>query len=208
MKKVTLIVLISFSISAIGKPSDSLKDNFDKKPAFKFEFFAIPAVFFNHATIGLSYQSASFSEHNISIGSWHDSFFFGESFNLNISYSLNKYFRNSKNYIPIWFKISNTRRNVSYEDGYHPHLLRYSIGTGFGRVFEMGLKWTLRTEFGIGIAINQTSTAGKVLSLNLNLQDYSFDQNYPEQNPPVIPAFRLRMTFGRILGADSSNTLP
>lgn len=204
MKIRLLFPLLILSLYTVAQIEQTQKEISAMDHGFKVEFFALPAVFFNHASVGVSYKLQSPFEHNLSLGSWYDMMYFGESFNLNLCYSVNRYLGDGGNYIPLWFRVSNTRRTIGYEDGYHPHTLRYSIGTGFGRLFEINEKWGVRAEAGIGVALNQTSTLGKVLSLNLNLSDYTYDEYYPDQNPSIIPVFKFKVSFVR---AFSNNDL-
>ena len=194
---ITLILLLaSFNSFAQVENTNTVVRN--NNSGFRFEFFVLPAIAYNHANIGFSYRTSKAFEHNLSLGSSYG-INDGKKFNLNLSYNLNTYFKNKKIYIPVWFNIANTRRVTGYEDGYHPHTLRYSIGTGIGTLLDLSAKWKLRTEVGVGAGVNLTNTGGKVLSLDLNLSEYDYDQKYPDQNPHLIPTFRFKIAFVYLL---------
>lgn len=197
-----LVILIFcsllLSVNSVGQNTLSEVQEESAEGNFKLEFNAIPLVFFNHLNAGVSYRTPGRLEHCFKIGASYE-MIRRTSFNLNVLYSLNAYFRNRGMYVPVWFQMSNTRNDLSHEDGYHPHTLRYSIGTGFGKCFEINHNWGVRMELGLGAAVNLTNAKGEILTFDLDLNDYSRDITIPEQNPFIIPTFRLGLSMVRNL---------
>lgn len=194
--KIFLILLCCFVYSQIYTlNNDILRDSIHKKkPEIGIEFFAIPALYYNNLNLGISFKKKKSFEQVFKINSTY-SRFISEKFNYNVNSSSNFYFRNSKNYIPLWARASNTRRDVDYEEGYNPHTLRFTLGSGFGRVSTIGKKMQFRTELGIGYSLNLTNSKGNVFPVLFNYSDYKFDAHYPQYNSKFLPSIRLNFAF-------------
>lgn len=197
MKLFTLLLsfLLCSQIYSLTNSFEGLQDSIQKpKTKIGVEFFVIPAYIYNGLSFGVSLKKTDRFEQVFKMGASFEAFL-SKSFNYNLSSNSNFYFKNGKNYIPLWFKISNTRRNVGYEEGYYPHTLRFILGSGFGRVFTIGKKLQFRTEIGAGCALNLTNSKGDVFPILFNYSDYRFDSQYPEYNPKILPSFRLNFGF-------------
>lgn len=156
------------------------------------EISVVATLFYNYAHLGFS-SCKERNEHSVFVSSHY--LMVPERFNLNISYSYNRFFKDEKLYVPYWFRASNTRRDVGYEDGYFPHTLRFSVGSGIGVHVPMKKRIGLRVEFGLGASLNLTNGKGGAFPYRLNYGDYSFDEYYPQYNPPILPAIRLKIGF-------------
>lgn len=163
----------------------------------RIEFCVLPALFYNYAHLGFSTQKFR-NEHVIYFSSYY--WGFPPSFNLNVSYNYNRMFKKEYLYIPYWFRASNTRRIIAYEEGYFPHTLRFSVGSGIGTHLDLKKRFRIRAEIGLGISVNLTNGKGNMFPYRLDLSNYSFDQKYPEYNPHVIPAARLKIGLSIALG--------
>jgi hypothetical protein len=193
MKNWLPLIFIFFSISIYSQNSDSLSSTpILKSKETRFEFMIVPLLLYNRIDIGIG-RKANKIEHTILTSSYLLSII--PAFNLQLSYNLNLYLKNNKSYIPLWGRISNTRKNFIAEEGYVPHTLRYSIGSGFGKIFKISKKLFLRTEFGIGLSLNLTNSDGKLFPFKTNFNDYKIDQHNPKQNPPLLPSFRFKLNF-------------
>jgi len=180
---------------AQSSDSDSLcKSRDDLSPKVGIEFFLFPAFLYSTADIGINYQTKKSTEFSFLLGS-RLNLLFGGSFNVRATFNVNLYSRNRKNFLPIWFRVSNTRNNVGYEEGYFPHTLRLAIGTGYGRMTKLCRNFYLRSEIGCGVSLNFTSSKGSVFPYTFKSSDYSFDQQYPQYNPKVFPTVKLKFTF-------------
>ena len=171
------------------KPADSFA-----KPRFGIDFFVFPGLAYNSAVCGFSYQKPGKMEHTVLCGSfmW---FYARLVVNFNINYNLNVYYKNGKNYLPIWFGIKNMVRNVDYEEGYFPNTLRPTIGTGFGRKSQISRNFFLRFECIAGVSLNLTNGN----TFPSKYFSYSFDKLHPDQNPKVLPAIRICLAFEKII---------
>lgn len=159
-----------------------------------FEFFALPFGAYNQIELGISRKRDSW-EHAVYSAAALE-YAYAPSFSINLSYNLNYYFPQHKQlYLPLWFRVKNKRREVGYEEGYYPHLLRYSVGTGIGKTWRTDKKISLRTEIGTGISLNLTNAKGDIFPYQFNYTDYRIDTRYPEQNPAFIPTLRVKVDF-------------
>lgn len=183
----TLFILLSFY-------SYSQERN---KHINRIEFSIIPALLYNYTHLGYSIQTNQ-NEHAIFLSSYY--WELPPSFNLNFSYNYNRYLNNKKLYIPYWFRISNTRRIIGYEEGYHPHTLRFSVGSGIGTHLTFAKRFGFRAELGLGAGLNLTNNSGAMFPYRMDFTNYSFDQLYPKHNPPILPAVRIKIGFSIALG--------
>jgi hypothetical protein len=158
------------------------------------EFFLLPAFYFNSADLGFVLHKRKSVEYTL-LFNCKAVFFDVPSFNLGATFNTNFYAHNGKSFLPLWFRISNTRRIVGYEEGYHPHSISLAIGTGYGRMFKLTGDLKLRCEAGIGLSLNAYSAQGKTFPFSFNPGDYAFHTPYPEQNPLFSPAIKLKCTF-------------
>jgi hypothetical protein len=161
------------------------------------EYFFLPALYFNSATIGFSHKKNSL-EHVYSASSYFGGGFMPTSFDIRFSYNINRYL-NKNFYLPIWLRVSNTRRDVGFEEGYFPHTLRFSIGSGIGVFSKIFSKNYIRSEIGAGYSLNLTNASGDVFPYRTNFRDYSKEKYYPKHYPLFIPAIRFRFVFGRVI---------
>jgi hypothetical protein len=158
------------------------------------EFFLFPALHYNSADLGIVLQRGESVEYALLFGCRAASVF-GPSFNLRATFNTNFYAKSRKVYWPFWFRVSNTRRIVGYEEGYHPHTLSLAAGTGFGRIFKLTDYLKLRLEIGLGIALNSFNSKGDIFPFLMNYEEYSFHRHYPQDNPLLSPALLLKCTF-------------
>jgi len=197
MKPLLYIFFLLSCLVGLGQSHDKHLNKTEKTQNY-IEFVALPFVAYNKIEIGLSKKISKKHEHAIYASSSME-FLFSPSFNMNMSYNFNRYIKEGNNYVPFWFRVSNTRNEVGYEDGYYPHTYRYSIGSGVGKLFQLSNKLFLRTELGIGVSLNLTNSSYvdnyDVFPLKFNFQDYKIDQNYPKYYPPIIPAIRIKIDF-------------
>ena len=180
-----LFLIFCYQASAFGQEKASTK----AKSENSFEFFAVPLFLYNQISVGGSWKTPSRFEHAFYVSS--SLLLIGTTpLNLNLSYNLNRYCKNSKWYVPFWARISNTHRNVGYEEGYFPHTLRYAIGSGIGSRVRLGNRIDFRTEFGLGVSLNTTNSRN-----GFGYFSYDFDNQYPKQNPIILPAARFKVMF-------------
>jgi len=189
MKFAILAVLMSVSTSSFCQEKQSREHYL--------EYSVLPLLYYSYAHIGYSNRQGR-NENSVLLSSYHTFLF--PTFDYNISYSYNRFLKDSDYYIPYWFRVANTRHKVGFEEGYHPHTLRFSIGSGIGLNKFLRRKCGVRIEAGLGFSLNLTSTEGRgMYYLERDYSSYSFDQKYPDQNPPVILAFRLKIGFNHKL---------
>ena len=188
---ITSVIYTSLNAQVINK--DTIIDLKTKNNQFSIDYFLLPTIIYNSMTFGVNYEKTPKFEHSLKLGA--SVFFAGTSpISFNVNYNLNIYAKNRKNYLPIWFGLRNTLRDVGYEEGYFPNTLRPSIGLGFGRKAKIFKKLTIRLEFIAGASLNLTNGNYDFHSFN-KFSDYSFDKYYPQYNPKVVPALRFKMTF-------------
>jgi len=194
MKQILILLIVFVTINSFGNQRDSDSLNLLHHQKLKFEFFVLPAVLYNTIRIGLSYRHSNKVESLLTISSHIDALY-SFSFGTKIGYGFNTYLANHKWYIPTWIDIRNVRRDVGYEEGYFPHKLKFSLGSGVGRVNQLSKNWKLRTELGFGVSSLQTNSKGGVFELTKNFKDYKFDTYYPQYYPHFVPSIEIKLLF-------------
>ncbi|MFT7156784.1 MAG: hypothetical protein ACI8Q1_001799 [Parvicella sp.] len=189
-----LFKIILVFLPILIKGNDNYLRYGETKPIKQHQFTLIPGVFVNQFSYGLSFKKFK-KEHMFDIAT---NTIQSRYWNVNINYNFNKYIKISNFYIPMWFKISNSRREIGFEEGYFPHSLKFKIGSGIGKTTHMKKGYGLRTELGIGASLNLTNSEGNVFELPFNYGQYSFDSNYPQQNPPVSIAVKLTVRIMKL----------
>lgn len=192
----TAITVLFASCSLLFAQSsynDSLYKRANTNNRYSIDFFALPAIVYNSVTLGFNYQPNARIEHSVKLGAWI-LFAGAKPTNVNVNYNLNIYYKNKLSYFPIWFGLSNTIRDVGYEEGYYPNTLRPSVGIGYGRKLKLLKRLTVRLEAIAGASVNLTY-GRYIVSPMQNLSGYAFDTYYPQYNPRILPALRLKMTF-------------
>lgn len=186
----SFLIVLAIGANSFGQIAP---ENVPESKSFAVEVFAMPLPIGVSGSIGVSYKAGAF-EQQLKVSSY--TLLTGMSAprsSLSLYTSSNLYLRGSKNYIPIWLGVNNILRDLEYEEGYFPHLLRPSIGTGFGRRWEFTDRIHFRTEVGLGASINLVNFEGGIRFYE-NLSNYGFDQSqYSYQNPKVLPDARLNL---------------
>lgn len=178
-----LLLLLFVNLKALSQNDP------DSIYARSIEGYFMPALGFNHLSVGYTVLKPRGVE-TIVVGACNVYFHMGTSINLNITANRNHYLKGRAFYIPVWVRISNTRRTVGYEEGYFPHTLRFSIGSGIGDVVKISKKLFLRTEIGLGVSLNMTNGRGNEWPFKFDYSNYEVDDDLP-----VLPALRLRLSF-------------
>lgn len=180
---------------------NQLSAQVDKKVNHQIEFQVIPTIIYNYALTGYTLQLNKKHEHAIYLSTCLIPIT-GYRANLSITYNYNYFPKNNIFYFtPVWLRVSNTLNDVGSEDGYSPHTLRYTLGSGIGVRLPIKKRFYFKSEIGMGTSLNFTSGSSKINSFTFYDPDnYKVDDLYPDQMPRFLPAFRLNLKFGIILG--------
>jgi len=186
MKFIALFPVLLLTFSIYATDTTKLKST-------GIEFFVLPTVMYNSIDFGIVRNNGKRIEQALNLKIALNLLLPSAGFNM--TYSFNYFSKSKKIYIPLWFDFKHRRSVVGYEEGYFPHRLRFFIGSGVGRLFQLSDFWSIRTELGLGISFNFTNAEGDILPYKTNFLDYKIDTRYPEYHPFVFPAARLRVTF-------------
>lgn len=178
-------LLLSLGVSAM---SQERKSN-------SYEFFVLTAGVYNNINLGFGKQIEDRREH-LFMASSNLVLVFVPMFNLNLTYNYNLYNQAGKVYIPLWARLSNTRRDVGYEEGYFPSTLHLAVGTGGGTKVMISDRFGIRTEMGMGLMVRmENDNNGDVVTHRLDLTNYTFRRNRREWYDPFMIALKFRVTF-------------
>lgn len=193
--KSILTILFLFSL-AFSNANEKLILKTEKGTK-SFQFMISPFLFYNSCHLGFNLNITDNLENSFSIGTELMNLSTSLRFTLNISNTVNFNLNNNQFYIPLLLRVKNNRHVLGYEEGYFPHKLRFTLGSGIGKKITFNDKVGVRIDAIAGASINLTSSKGKVFPNKFYFSEYSFDKLYPQQNPKIIPAIRLRVGFYR-----------
>lgn len=193
MKHLFFAISFAFSFNTIAQS--------DVNRTYRVELSAIPLLYFNYGHIGFS-SLKNRNEHAVYLSSWFSDT--PPNFNLNLSYNYNRHFKKQSFqhfYLPFWSRASNTRRIVGFEEGYFPHLLRFSAGSGIGFSKQLFKRLDFRTELGIGASLNLTNDTGDMFPLRTNFNEYVLNEEYP-----ITPTVRFKIGVCLVLGKTTASS--
>ena len=147
MRLAAILLFISFH-------SFSQNDSIRFKPKSNAEFFALPGLIYNHASLGYTLKTSERIEHNIELNGTFiipDPTFFATYRGF---YTMNFYNRkNNHFYLPFWVGFSRGILENSESERAANSFINYKVGTGYGAIIRRKQKDRFRIEAGIGAGL-------------------------------------------------------